>query len=103
MEWVLLIGAGLLSVALTVAIVGGYRYGWTWTGLPDQVYTKHDNEEVVRRKTLWDWMQLLLIPAVRALGAYVLETSQSSRDHAREDQRAEQRAETDRAIARRAA
>jgi hypothetical protein len=47
-------------VALLVAIiiVLGYVREWEWTGLvKDKAYTK---------RTLWDWLQLLIIPAVLA-------------------------------------
>jgi hypothetical protein len=33
-------------------VICGYLFGWKWTGLPKQ--------------TLWDWLQLLIIPAVLA-------------------------------------
>jgi Pentapeptide repeats (8 copies) len=49
-----------IVVALVVAIiiVLGYVLGWEWTGLvKDKAYTK---------RTLWDWLQLLIIPAVLA-------------------------------------
>jgi hypothetical protein len=38
-------------VALTVALIGGYEFHWTWTGVnpSDQ---------------LWDWLRLLLVPFV---------------------------------------
>jgi hypothetical protein len=48
-----------IIVALVVAtIVLGYVREWEWTGLvKDKAYTK---------RTLWDWLQLLIIPAVLA-------------------------------------
>src|SRR5829696_1815254 len=48
-----------IVVALVVAtIVLGYVREWEWTGLvKDKAYTK---------RTLWDWLQLLIIPAVLA-------------------------------------
>jgi uncharacterized protein YjbI with pentapeptide repeats len=86
---------GLLLLALTIAVWGGYRKGWAWTGLGRVSTAAGRDDNVMPTKTLWDWMDLLLIPAVLALGAYVLQTSQSSRQQEREDQRAR----TDRAIA----
>src|SRR5215470_6502054 len=43
---------------------------WSWTGLS--------------KKTLWDWLQLLIIPAVIALGGYLFTftTSRNERDAA---------------------
>jgi hypothetical protein len=37
-----------------VVIVGGYRLGWTWTGFSDN-------------GTIWDWLQLLVLPVVLTL------------------------------------
>jgi len=43
---------------LVATIVLGYVLEWDWTGLvKDKAYTK---------RTLWDWLQLLIIPAVLA-------------------------------------
>lgn len=41
---------GALGLAWTVTIVGGYGWHWTWTGY--------------QGNTLWDWLQLLLLPLV---------------------------------------
>src|SRR3954466_8858533 len=38
------------AVAAAVLLVGGYRLGWTWTGFAG--------------RTLWDWMELLVLPIV---------------------------------------
>ena len=40
-------GAG---AALLVFVIAGYEYHWTWTGFPGN--------------TLWDWLQLLLLPVI---------------------------------------
>jgi heme/copper-type cytochrome/quinol oxidase subunit 4 len=45
-EWRLLLG--LVVVAFTVLLVGGYELGWTWTGFDG--------------RTLWDWLELLVLP-----------------------------------------
>jgi hypothetical protein len=42
------------AIAFGVVIVGGYRLGWTWTGFNDN-------------GTLWDWLQLLVLPVVLTL------------------------------------
>jgi len=44
--------AAIVSIALgwTVTIIGGYALRWTWTGYEGN--------------TLWDWLQLLLLPLV---------------------------------------
>jgi hypothetical protein len=40
----------LLGVGWLVSIVGGYALSWSWTGY--------------QGNTLWDWLQLLLLPLV---------------------------------------
>ena len=75
----LLWAAGIvLALAFVISLYGGYRYGWKWTGLvkdPD-----------FHKKTLWDWLGLLIVPAVLALGGYLFTRSESRRtqDIARE-------------------
>jgi hypothetical protein len=39
---------GALLAAFLVCVLGGYVWGWTWTGF--------------RGNTLWDWLHLLLLP-----------------------------------------
>jgi uncharacterized membrane protein len=43
-------GATVLALAWTLTVVGGYAWRWTWTGY--------------QGNTLWDWLQLLLLPFV---------------------------------------
>lgn len=50
--------AGIPVIALIIAIIGGYLFNWTWSG--------------VSQKTLWDWLNLLgvlAIPVVVGFGA----------------------------------
>jgi hypothetical protein len=53
-----IIAVSMLVIALIVGIIGGYLFNWTWAG--------------VGRKTLWDWLQLLIIPTVLAVGGYMI-------------------------------
>ena len=62
----LLIVAVLLLAAL---ILAGYPYAWTGFGTP--------------YKTLWDWLELLIIPATLLLGGYLLNRADKHRDDAR--------------------
>ena len=85
-------------IALTVTIlIGGYRLNWAWTGFTGDKETY---------KTLYDWMQLLFIPAVLAVAGYVINLTISRGEQAATEQRAkseqeaaEKRAETERQIA----
>jgi hypothetical protein len=43
-------GIALLALAWVVTLIGGYVAKWSWTGYPGN--------------TLWDWLQLLLLPLV---------------------------------------
>jgi Pentapeptide repeats (8 copies) len=69
------LGGGLAWLILT-----GYRV--TWTDFPT--------------KTLWDWMQLLLVPLMLAIGGFWLNQIQKSRD----ERAIEQRDKTEHEIAR---
>jgi uncharacterized protein YjbI with pentapeptide repeats len=54
----LLWAGGIAALAFLIIVVCGYLFGWKWTGLvKDANYHK---------RTLWDWLQLLIIPAVLA-------------------------------------
>jgi Pentapeptide repeats (8 copies) len=48
----LLWGGGIAALVFLGIVIGGYLFEWKWTGLP--------------KRTLWDWLQLLIIPAVLA-------------------------------------
>ncbi len=73
---------GSISViSVLLVLIGGYRYKWSWTGL--------------HQKTLWDWMQLLIIPIMIAIGGFVFNQVQSEN----EQKRTEERAVVDRDIA----
>ncbi len=66
------------ALLLLLAIIGGYRYNWQWTGVGEYSYPKTEGQEFHHKKTLWDWMQLLIIPAVLA-GAALLFNVQVAR------------------------
>src|SRR6266702_1275989 len=73
----------MLVVLLAVIMVSilGYAYNLNWSGL--------------HGKTFWDWLQLLIIPAVLAVGGYLFNYTTSRNDR----QANEKRAETDHKIA----
>src|SRR5260221_6890 len=92
-------------LALLVVFALGYRLNWDWTGLgPYSPPNKDSNFQ--REKTLWDWLQLLIIPAVLAVGGFWLNQIQKSREEKATEQRtkiereaAEKRAQAERDIA----
>jgi hypothetical protein len=82
-------GVGIIAVIVGAYIFLRFAYvrEWKWTGLvknPD-----------LHKRTLWDWLNLLIVPAVLALGGYLFTRSESRRT--RED--ADQQRSLDREIA----
>jgi hypothetical protein len=65
----------LLAVVIVLIILSvlGYIFNWDWTGLGSYVSPPHSNEsDFQRSKTLWDWLQLLIIPAVLVVAGYII-------------------------------
>ncbi len=74
-------------IALAVLVlIGGYKYSWAWTGFTGTKETY---------KTLYDWLQLLIIPAVLAVAGYAINLTISRS----EQEATERRANTDRYLA----
>ena len=94
-----------LLVVLLVAILGvlyllaeaGYDY--SWTGFGSYAPPQPPIEGYQREKTTWDWLQLLFIPLVLAVGGFFLNRT----ERVNAEKAAEQRARTDREIAERRA
>src|SRR2546422_9244703 len=73
---------GMVLVVVITLIIVGYLFDWTGFNGYYKVSTVHTisgpsagtvtrTEEYQPGKTLWDWLQLLIIPAVLAVGGYV--------------------------------
>ena len=93
----------LLSIVIVLVILSilGYIFNWHWTGL-----VLESSEPKQHAKTLWDWLQLRIIPAVLAVAGSVINLTISRGEQAATEQRAkseqeaaEKRAETERQIA----
>jgi uncharacterized protein YjbI with pentapeptide repeats len=70
-RWILWTGGIVLALAFVVSLYGGYRYGWKYTGiLKDPDFNK---------RTFWDWLKLLIVPAVLALGGYLFTRPENRR------------------------
>src|SRR5829696_945528 len=89
---------GVVAVLLLIRL--GYTYPWTGFG------ESKVNEAVQPAKTLWDWLGLLIVPVVLAVGGYFFTRSESRRiQQSAEEQRAldreiaDQRTQEDRVIA----
>jgi uncharacterized protein YjbI with pentapeptide repeats len=61
--------------------------GWRdWTGVGERRWKTAPNEEVQPGKTLWDWLQLLIVPAILIGVTFAWSATQDSRDKSRADQ-----------------
>jgi hypothetical protein len=84
--------AVIVAAALLVAVLILAGYGYEWTGFA--TYPKPPGDGV-QYKTLWDWLELLIIPATLLVGGYLLNRADKRRD----DERAVQSMQEDREIA----
>jgi Pentapeptide repeats (8 copies) len=65
-----------IALLLMFIIVGGYVFGWKWTG--------------VANRTLWDWLKLAIIPVSLAVAGYLFNLALRKRTEFVEDQHAQQ-------------
>ncbi len=68
----------IVAACLIGLIFAGYWLGWETGFGPETTEPKQ------HAKTLWDWLQLLIIPAVLAVGGYVFTYTTSRNDRQRE-------------------
>ena len=61
-------GIIVVMIVLIAFIFAAYRFGWSGTGFLN--------------KTLWDWLQLLIIPAVLSLGAFLFNRAERNNEQA---------------------
>jgi hypothetical protein len=77
-----------IAIAIGIALIWIILQGYSalWTGFGD--YTR-PNSEVVRGKTLWDWMQLFLVPLTLSIGVFFLNRAEreSEREITKDRQR----------------
>ena len=83
---VLLVLAGAAIVAAVAFIVVAYSRRWPWTGFVAGPEAGEPGGQT--SKSLWDWLQLLIVPLALALAAFALNAAQDSREREREDHRA---------------
>ena len=77
-------------IVLIVLSVLGYIFNWGWTGLSPYTSPLHtSNSDFQRGKTLWDWMQLLIIPVVLAIGGYLFNLTVSRNEQSAAANRAQ--------------
>ena len=51
-----------------------------WMGFGERTYKQPDGEVVVPSKSLWDWLQLLVVPAVLAIAALLYNQAQDNQN-----------------------
>ena len=102
-HWVVIRVVGIVLVVVTVVIaliIVGYRFNWTGFNGYNKVTVAHiitgpstgtvtRTEEYQPGKALWDWLQLLIIPLVLAVGALLfnLATTRTEQKIASDKQR----------------
>src|SRR6266566_3766496 len=76
-HWVAIVVVVTIAiVAVIVSIVLAYQFDWT--GFNSHIGPKLDQNQQYRpEKTLWDWLQLLIIPLVLAVGALLFNRANS--------------------------
>jgi uncharacterized protein YjbI with pentapeptide repeats len=78
--------AALLTLRLVS--LGHDSMGWrAWFGVGERRWKKAYDEEVQPSKTLWDWLQLLIVPAILIGVTVVWSAAQTRGDNKREDRR----------------
>ena len=62
--------------------------GWReWTGVGERRWKAPPDEHVEPSKTLWDWLQLLIVPAILVAVTFAWSATQTRSDNRREDRR----------------
>src|SRR6266699_2227391 len=96
-------GIIVLFIAFLAFTLAVHWLGWDWTGFAGY---SPPTPQYQHGKTLWDWLQLLFIPILLAIGGYWFNQIQKSRDESAAAQRdktereaAVQRDKTEREIA----
>jgi hypothetical protein len=81
----------VIGLAVVIIAICGHVFEWEWTGLTRP-----------KQRTFWDWLSLLIVPIVLALGGYLFTRSENRRTREGADQQrnldreiADQRAKTD--------
>jgi uncharacterized protein YjbI with pentapeptide repeats len=81
------LGAATVVAAVVVLIRVGQHY--QWTGFGESVQPKSGDQEIQPRKTLWDWLQLFIVPlALAAIGLW-FSAQQDTHQQLLEEQRAQ--------------
>jgi hypothetical protein len=69
---------GIAALVFLIIVICSYLFGWKWTGLP--------------KRTLWDWLELLIVPVVLAVGGYLFTRSENRTTRTAAERRAQDEA-----------
>jgi len=76
--WYIVVALPILALILIMLIFLGYTPRWSkYTGFGEYKSPYSKDQDVQRAKTLWDWVQLLIIPFVIGAGAIWFNMQQS--------------------------
>jgi hypothetical protein len=90
------VGIIVLLIVCIVFALAVHWLGWDWTGFNRYIGPElRPNQQYRSEKTLWDWLQLLVIPLMLAIGGFWFNQTQKSRD----ERATAQRTKTEREIA----
>lgn len=83
---IIIIGT-FMFVCATVFVVLGYQLQWDWTGF--NASTGPNVRQYQAPKSLWDWMQLLIVPTVIAIAVFLLNFAMNQNERAETKRRTE--------------
>jgi uncharacterized protein YjbI with pentapeptide repeats len=77
----IIVGIVVTIFVLIVFTLAVSKFSWDWTGFTSVIGpTLHPNEQYRPAKTLWDVLQLLIVPIILAIGGFLLNQIQKERD-----------------------
>ena len=93
-NWLLVLALSI-AIVLAILVILGYTLGWQWVGVVEFNYQSAPDTVYERSKTLWEWMELLIIPLVLAFGVAWLNKTERENDR----ELAKKKDQTDRQLA----
>lgn len=84
-----------LVLAVSALLVGGYYWNWTWTGFGETQQSTSRGISHQPAKSLWDWLDLIIVPATLAVGGLLFNRGEKRREQQQKEIQ-EQREEAER-------